>query len=121
MKSPLTPQAKALRRRLTEHEAKVWLRLREWRSSGIKFRRQVPLGPYIVDFACFHPKIIVEIDGGQHTLDDHACRDAKRDAWLESQGFTVFRAWNHEVHNDISAVMNGLMTLIQNKSGPPSP
>jgi very-short-patch-repair endonuclease len=117
MKSPLIPRAKALRRNMTPHEAKVWVCLRAWRVDGLKFRRQVPLGPYIVDFACFHPKVVMEIDGGQHALDGHAARDAQRDTWLRGQGFVVFRAWNFEVHADVDAVMEGLRAVIDAARG----
>ncbi len=100
---------------MTRHETRLWACIRSWREDGIRFRRQVVIGPYIVDFACYRPKVVLEVDGGQHTLDDHAARDAERDAWLESQGFTVFRAWNHEVHNNIDAVIDGLRKIVEDK------
>jgi very-short-patch-repair endonuclease len=112
MKSPLTRRARALRQDMTPHEVRLWTCLRAWRSEGIKFRRQVPLGRYIVDFACFRPKLVVELDGGQHTLDDHAAKDARRDAWLRSEGFIVFRAWNHEVDDNIDAVLDAIRALV---------
>ena len=115
MTRALDQHAKSLRRKLTRHEIRLWACIRPWREDGIRFRRQVVIGPYIVDFACYRPKVVVEVDGGQHTLDDHAMRDAERDAWLESQGFTVFRAWNHEVHSDIDAVIEGLRKIVDDK------
>ena len=118
MKSRLTSRARSLRQNMTPHEVRLWACLRGWRTDGIKFRRQVPLGPYIVDFASFRPKIIVELDGGQHTLDNHADRDAARDAWLQSRGFIVYRVWNHEVNDNIDAVLDGLRTIADQLRGP---
>ncbi|WP_291843194.1 DUF559 domain-containing protein [Maricaulis sp.] len=115
MSSELAQRARWLRQNMTPHEVRVWACLRDWRADGFKFRRQVVLGPYIVDFACFRPKIVVELDGGQHTSDDHAARDACRDASLREQGFQVFRAWNHEVDDDIDAVLDGIRSLVEPK------
>ena len=113
MKSELTRRARSLRQNMTPHEVRVWACLRDWRADGFKFRRQVVLGPCIVDFASFRPKIVIELDGGQHTTEDHAARDERRDAWLRGQGFKVFRAWNHEVDDDIDAVLDGIRALIE--------
>jgi hypothetical protein len=74
MKSPLTAHARTLRQQMTPHEVRLWACLRAWRTDGLEFRRQVTLGPYIVDFACFRPKIVVELDGGQHTSEAHAAK-----------------------------------------------
>jgi len=73
----------------------MWRVLRRRQLDGMKFRRQAPIGPnYIADFACFDPKVIIEVDGGQHA--DNAY-DLRRDAWFRSQGFVVLRFWNGEV------------------------
>ena len=64
----------------TRQEARLWLHLRDLRKQGYHFRRQVPIDGYIVDFACYHPKLVIEIDGGQHSYPGHAKRDAERDA-----------------------------------------
>lgn len=121
MKSPLTVHARRLRQQMTPHEMRLWACLRAWRADDLKFRRQVTLGPYIVDFACFRPKIVVELDGGQHTSTAHAAKDAIRDAWLDREGFTVFRAWNHEVDDDIDAVLDGLRNRVESRRKGPSP
>lgn len=71
---------------------------------GIKFRRQEPVGNYIVDFLCFDRRIIVEIDGGQHARDENVNKDKERDEWLRTQGFKVLRFWNNEVLNNINGV-----------------
>ena len=87
--------ARALRKNLTDAERKLWESLRLRQVGGYKFRRQQPLGPYIVDFICFEKKLIVEVDGGQHA--DEVLDDLKRTEWLMSQGFSVLRFWNHDV------------------------
>ena len=86
--------ARRLRTRPTEEERIVWGELRKRRVDGLKFRRQHPLGPYIVDFVCLERKFIVEIDGVQHGEAAGLGNDARRTAWLLSEGFTVCRAWN---------------------------
>jgi len=71
----------------------MWRYLRSKQLEGLKFRRQEPIGNYVVDFVCYEKKIIVEIDGGQHCVE----RDGNRDRWLESQNFKILRFWNTEV------------------------
>jgi very-short-patch-repair endonuclease len=78
----------------TETELRLWRLLRDRRLNGIKFRRQVPVGPYIVDFLCVGAKLIVEADGSQHAASP---RDNARDAYLERQGWKVLRFWNNEI------------------------
>ena len=90
----LHASARAMRRAPTDAERALWRLLRDRRFSGYKFRRQTPLGPFIVDFLCFEARLIVEADGGQHG--DNAC-DIARDAWLVAQGFHVRRFWNAEI------------------------
>lgn len=71
----------------------------------MKFRRQTPIGPYIVDFACWEEKLIVEIDGGQHADMRERVEDEERTKWLEAQGFRVLRFWNDEVLSQMEAVL----------------
>jgi very-short-patch-repair endonuclease len=80
--------AKSLRREMTDGERLLWQRLRG-EQLGVKFRRQHPVGPYVADFACLAPRLIVEVDGSQHTAQQ--AYDAKRDAYFESLGFDVLR------------------------------
>ena len=80
------------------------------RSPGARFRRQVPIGPYIVDFACFQQRLVVEIDGGQHLGD---ARDETRDAWLEEHGFRVLRFWNHEVLKNPEGVLEMIAARVR--------
>jgi very-short-patch-repair endonuclease len=91
-----------MRRQPTDAERALWGVLRDRRLSQTKWRRQVPLGPYIVDFVCFERRIVVECDGSQHAEN---ARDMARDAWLTAQGFTVLRFWNHTVLKERSTVI----------------
>ena len=93
MRNKLQNIAKILRRRPTEAEKFMWRYLKSRQLEGLKFRRQEPIGNYVVDFVCYEKKIIVEIDGGQHCVE----RDGNRDRWLESQNFKILRFWNTEV------------------------
>ena len=101
-------RAKRLRREMTDAERHLWWRLRELDLPGIRFRRQSPIGPYIVDFACLSRKLIIEIDGGQHATAAGEGRDNKRTAWLEAQGFSVLRFWN----TDVLTNPDGVLTVI---------
>ena len=78
--------ARALRKRLTRQEVKLWVKLRELKPLGFHFRRQAPIGPYIVDFVSFQSRLVIEADGGQHGTDEGAQSDQARDAFLKSQG-----------------------------------
>jgi very-short-patch-repair endonuclease len=95
-------RARALRGNQTDVERLVWFRLRNRKFSGFKFRRQVPIGPYIADFVCYDRRLIVELDGEQHAAQRDY--DARRTDWLEGQGFRVMRFWNFEVHEEWDVV-----------------
>ena len=86
-------QAKRLRKSMTDAERWLWYRLRAHRFEGYKFKRQVPVGPYIVDFACLNHGLVVELDGGQHAESD---RDLARDEFLRAKGFRMLRFWNND-------------------------
>ena len=94
--------ARALRKQLTPAETALWSLLRDRRLATTKWRRQTPLGAYILDFVCFEHRLIVECDGSQHA---ESVRDGVRDAWLASQGFRVLRFWNHDVLKQRESVM----------------
>ncbi|WP_218140258.1 endonuclease domain-containing protein [Solimonas aquatica] len=79
---------------MSDAECHLWFHLRAHRFAEQKFRRQQPIGPYVVDFVHFAARVIVEADGGQHC---ESASDARRDAWLKAQGFTVLRFWNDEI------------------------
>ena len=97
-----TERARQLRKNLTEVEQFVWAKLRSRRFAGYKFRRQMPIGPYIADFVCLEARLILELDGGQHM--EQKQYDMARTQWLQSQGFEVLRFWNHEVLEDWETV-----------------
>jgi len=90
---------------MTDAEVKLWNRIRS-RLLGIKFRRQHPLGPYIVDFVCLERSLIIEVDGGQHA---GSLPDVHRDEWLQEQGFRILRFWNQEVLGNIDGVLYQLL------------
>jgi very-short-patch-repair endonuclease len=97
----VTARAKGLRRRMTWSEKTLWAELRKL---GVNFRRQAPIGRYIVDFACHGSRLVIEVDGGVHErLDDVALRDGERQIWLEGQGYRVLRFTNREVDDDVQA------------------
>ena len=90
MPSPETDRARQLRKKMTASEWRVWTYLKGRQLEGWRFRRQAPIGPYVVDFVCFAARLVVELDGNSHdevVADD----DERRQAWLESQGFKVLR------------------------------
>ena len=90
----------------TKAENLLWQALRNRQLARLKFKRQVPLGGYVLDFVCFEARLIVEVDGGQHS---ESRRDAGRDAYFESQGFRTLRSWNDEVTHNIDAVCHKIM------------
>jgi very-short-patch-repair endonuclease len=106
--------ARALRKRLTPQEVKLWAKLRELRPLGFHIRRQAPLGPYIVDFICFRSRIIIEADGGQHGMPDGARSDRVRDAFLYAQGFKVLRIWNSDIDQNLDGVMESIFLVLKN-------
>jgi very-short-patch-repair endonuclease len=105
--------ARSLRKRLTPQEVKVWVKLRELKPLGFHFRRQAPIGRYIVDFASFGSRIVVEIDGGQHGLPEGAKADRERDAFLGSQGFKILRYWNSDVDQNLQGVMESIFSALR--------
>ncbi|MDG4900713.1 MULTISPECIES: DUF559 domain-containing protein [unclassified Mesorhizobium] len=96
--------AKSMRRAMTDAELKLWNELRAHRLMGMSFRRQVPIGPYIVGFACSAHRLIVEVDGSQHGDAEHLNRDEARSGYLAASGWTMLRFWNDDVIRDIDNV-----------------
>jgi very-short-patch-repair endonuclease len=101
-----------LRQDSTEAERIIWKALRAHRLQGASFRRQVPIGPFIVDFVCPSAALIVEIDGGQHFEAEHLKRDARRDAFLASRGYRVLRFNNHDVMTNRRGVLETIAAAI---------
>ncbi|MDD4928069.1 MAG: endonuclease domain-containing protein [Gallionella sp.] len=108
--------ARELRKSMTDAERKLWRGLRLRQMNGHKFRRQFPLGCYIVDFVCLEARLIVEVDGGQHADEEYG--DVKRDAWLTAQNFRVLRYWNNQVLNEVDEVLADILRALT--SAPPS-
>ncbi|MCF6099887.1 endonuclease domain-containing protein [Mesorhizobium muleiense] len=96
--------AKYMRRVMTDAELKLWNELRAHRLMGMSFRRQVLIGPYIIDFACSTHNLIVEVDGSQHADPENVERDVARSAYLKASGWTILRFWNDDVIRDIDNV-----------------
>ncbi len=109
--------ARALRKQLTSQEVKLWVKLRELKSLGFHFRRQAPIGRYIVDFVSFRSHLVVEADGGQHGMPEGAYSDQVRDAFLQSQGFRVLRYWNSDIDANLAGVMENILSAL--KDTPP--
>jgi very-short-patch-repair endonuclease len=114
--------ARELRHRQTDAEKALWARLKNRQLDGVKFRRQQPLGPYIVDFASLERRIIVEVDGGQHNepssfpFEEEGRgreRDGERTAWLKKRGYQVLRFWNNEVLMNMEAVLQRIMEVMR--------
>jgi very-short-patch-repair endonuclease len=104
-------RARQLRRNPTDAERLLWQRLRYWQVDGCKFRRQQPLGRYIVDFVSFEKRLIVELDGGQHA--EQSKYDTERDDWLRDQGFVVMRCWNNDVLTNVEGVLEVIKSRLQ--------
>ncbi|MFL5327557.1 MAG: endonuclease domain-containing protein [Gemmataceae bacterium] len=104
-------RSRTLRRNLTDAERHVWTKLRDRRFEVCKFRRQVPLGPYIVDFVTYEFRIVLEFDGGQHA--EQKEYDDIRTRWLTEQGFRVMRFWNHDVFENWDTIEEMLWRAIE--------
>lgn len=110
--------AKALRTNQTNAELKMWQALRAGRLMSYKFRRQVPIDDYIVDFVCYEQKLIVEIDGGQHL---ESATDPARDAKLNILGFKVLRFWNNQIFDNLEEVLAMILLCLQTATPLPNP
>ena len=108
--------ARKLRKHPTDAERLLWRHLRLRQLGGYKFRRQQPLGPYIIDFVCLEQRLCVEVDGGQHA--EQAEGDAQRTAWLEAEGFRVLRFWNTEVLQETVAVKEVIRAALDDGHSP---
>lgn len=119
VRAKITKQlSKNLRQNQTKAEVRIWRHLKNRALAGFKFRRQCPIGPYIVDFVCLEKMIVIEIDGGQHAEQTH--RDARRSQYLKSRGFEVLRFWNNEVLANTDSVLSVILTTLVNSPSSPS-
>jgi very-short-patch-repair endonuclease len=105
--------AKHLRSNMTSAERNLWYRLRAKRLNGFKFYRQVPIGPYIVDFVNHEFRVVIELDGVTHSDSEALRHDASRTAYLEAQGYQVMRTWNHEVFENIGGVCDRIVFTLE--------
>lgn len=111
-------RAQELRRDMTPQERLLWAKLREVnRMLGTHFRRQAPIGPYIANFVEFTRRLVIEVDGGGHGGES----DSARDAWLQSQGFTVLRFWNTDVGGNLKGVMQRILDALAIEPDAPPP
>ena len=101
------PRARKLRRDSTDAERKLWFALRGGRLEGWKFRRQVPIAPYLVDFLCLEANLVIEVDGGQH--DWNRAKDEARTRYIEQFGFRVIRFWNNDVLRNFPGVLEQIL------------
>ena len=104
--------ARRLRQSSTDAERRMWSALRDRRLASYKFRRQHPIGPYVVDFACTYHSLAIELDGSPHAEN---AADARRTSWLESQGWKVIRFWNTDVLNNANGVVEAILKVLREK------
>ena len=107
--------ARQLRREMSDAERLLWKHLRAHRFAGEKFRRQEPIGPFIVDFVSHGSRLIIELDGGQHTT--QVAYDEERSRWLNGRGYRVIRFWNNQVLTETQPVLESIALAL----GAPSP
>ena len=105
-------RARRLRRSMTLPEGMLWQALRT-RPEGLKFRRQHPLGPFIADFYCASAKLVIDVDGSMHGIEDRAASDYRRDEWMNGQGLRVVRIAAVDVMRDLDAVVRSIMAECQ--------
>ena len=110
-------RARSLRKNRTSAEQRLWWKLRGLKQAEFKFRQQVPIDHYIVDFACFSKRLVVEVDGGTHSTEQELSRDWRREQYLRAQGYHVLRFWNTDVFHNIDGVMDTIVDAL----GPPPP
>lgn len=99
---------------MTKQERLLWQFLRKKNINGLKFRRQYPIGKYIVDFICNEKRLIIEIDGGQHNENQNIVYDKERTKYLETKGFKVIRFWNLDIENNIEGVYQEILKHLTN-------
>ena len=111
-------RAKTLRNQMTDAERLLWSALRANRLAGLSFRRQTPIGKFIVDFVCHEHRLIIEVDGGQHAASK---RDMERDHWLASKDYRVLRFWNSDVLRNRDGVLQAIIDAAQTATPLPNP
>ncbi|MBI5634797.1 MAG: endonuclease domain-containing protein [Nitrospirae bacterium] len=114
-----TQKARTLRKNQTDAEKTLWQKLRNRGQQGLKFRRQVPVGPYVADFLCESARLIIEVDGGQHA--ENIEYDQYRDEFLHANGYMVVRFWNNEVMGNMDAVLEAISVKLSQRAPHPNP
>jgi very-short-patch-repair endonuclease len=114
-------RARALRRELTKAERIVWYGIRGYRLYGVSFRRQAPIGPYVVDFVSHSRRLVIEIDGGQHYEATQMNRDKRREAFLVAKGYRVLRFNNNDVMSNRYGVLTLIAEVLESAPSLPSP
>ncbi len=118
-------RARALRKDMSDAEWTLWQAIRRGQIDGFRFRRQHPIGTYIADFVCLEKRLIIEVDGGQHTEEAQIEHDANRTDWLEARGFHVLRCWTNDVTQNMSGVLDMIWLALQElpiaRDRPPPP
>jgi primosomal protein N' (replication factor Y) len=107
---PTLKRARDLRREMTDAERKLWRHIRDDQLEGNRFRRQVPVKPYILDFCCLKKKLAIEVDGGQHA---ESSEDLIRIRWLERRGYQVLRFWNNDVLSNVEGVLETVLATLR--------
>ncbi len=112
----LTERSRQLRKNMTDAEMILWSKIKMKQLNGYQFLRQKPIGGYIIDFFCMKAKLVIEIDGGQHFLEDIVDYDKHRDKYLKSLGLTVLRFTNNDIQENIEGVMDIILENLRTKS-----
>ena len=105
-------RAKQLRSNTTEPERILWRALKQIPVYGTHFRRRVPIGPYVADFACLRARLLIELDGGHHAQGEIAAKDEARTRWLEQEGYRVIRFWNAELSGNLNGVLDTIYAAL---------
>jgi len=121
VKLPEKTKAQLLRQKQTEAEKLLWTHLRNRNLLKQKFRRQHPIGKYIVDFCCLEKRLIIEVDGGQHNDGNQIRYDNARTEYLESLGFIVLRFWNNQILGETEQVLNEIVSVLERPHPRPLP
>ena len=111
-----TQRSRELRNNPTDAERRLWRAISNRQINGVRFNRQVPIGPFICDLVARTPKLIVEVDGGQHAIEANA--DAHRTRFLEDRGYRVIRFWNNDVLENIEGVVDAILQALSNNPSP---
>tara|TARA_R100000365_G_C2743910_1_gene72663 strand:- start:2474 stop:2785 length:312 start_codon:yes stop_codon:yes gene_type:complete len=94
---------------MTRAEVILWQSLRKRQLAGYRFRRQVPIGPYVTDFACLDPRLVIEVDGATHSEEDEVAYDERRTRFLQQKGWHVYRVWNTDIYENLGGVLDAIL------------